>query len=249
MLDGYHHLKLKGQARRLSSLRERAEDPRVWIDELMRSHFFRPLQRRSEILRLLHIIKAERARTICEIGAAGGGTTFLFANACAPDSTVITIDLNMTRSRRTAIGEFAKAGQRIVCLQGDSHLSETRRAVSRTLSGSELDLLYLDGDHSYEGVLADFELYSTLVRDGGLIVFHDIVPDYRTRYGLETRSDTGGVPQFWQELKANHSEVEEIIEDPAQDGLGIGILRWRRSLVEAQAGPTLKDSSAALKPT
>ena len=59
-----------------------------------------------------------------------------------------------------------------------------------------------------------------------MIVFHDIVPDFKTRYGIETTSDVGGVPQFWQELKASHLAVEEIIEDPAQDGYGIGILHW-----------------------
>ena len=34
-----------------------------------------------------------------------------------------------------------------------------------------LDLLFIDGDHSYEGVRQDYKMYSKLVRDGGLIAF------------------------------------------------------------------------------
>jgi hypothetical protein len=36
-----------------------------------------------------------------------------------------------------------------------------------------IDLLFIDGDHSYEGVKKDFELYSKLLSDKGLIILHD----------------------------------------------------------------------------
>jgi hypothetical protein len=31
-------------------------------------------------------------------------------------------------------------------------------------------------------------MYSPLVRKGGIIAFHDIIPDYYTRYGIKTGS-------------------------------------------------------------
>lgn len=37
-----------------------------------------------------------------------------------------------------------------------------------------MDFLFIDGDHAYEGVKADFEMYSPLVRKGGLVALHDI---------------------------------------------------------------------------
>jgi len=43
------------------------------------------------------------------------------------------------------------------------------------LNGEPLDFLFIDGDHTYEGVKRDFEMYSPLVRNGGIIAFHDIV--------------------------------------------------------------------------
>lgn len=42
----------------------------------------------------------------------------------------------------------------------------------------KIDFLFIDGDHSYEGVKKDFELYSTLVNDNGIIVIHDTDSKY-----------------------------------------------------------------------
>jgi len=42
----------------------------------------------------------------------------------------------------------------------------------------KIDFLFIDGDHSYEGVKKDFELYSTLLTDKGIIVIHDTDSDY-----------------------------------------------------------------------
>lgn len=225
-LDVYHYLKTVHQARRLSALRNSAGNPEVWLDALWSSHFFRPLQKRTEILRLVEILKELRPSVICEIGAAGGGTTFLLAHGAPSDAVIITVDLIFPQKRKAALRQFALPGQKIFCLEKDSHQPETVSAIKECLPDANLDVLYLDGDHSYEGIKADFELFSPLVRPGGIIVFHDIVPDFKTRFGIETTSYVGGVPQFWKELKASHEKIEELIEDSAQDGYGIGILHW-----------------------
>ena len=222
----YMRLKMLSHARRLVALRGASEDPRAWIDELLGSYFFRPLQKRSEILRLTQLVRELRPSTVCEVGAAGGGTAFLFAHAAAAEATIVSVDLEFERARREAVRLFARARQSLVCLQGDSHEAATLDAVRAALGDRPLDLLYLDGDHSYEGVARDFELYAPLVRTGGLVVLHDIVTDFRTRYGVETSSDTGGVPRFWERLKRAGAEATEIVEDEAQDGYGIGVIRW-----------------------
>ena len=61
----------------------------------------------------------------------------------------------------------------------------------------------------------DYEMYAPLLRPGGLIALHDIVPG--------SPDLVGGVPRFWQELKAE-IEVEEIVEDWDQGGFGIGVV-------------------------
>lgn len=222
----YLRRKMLRHARRLVARREASADPRVWIDELLGSYFFRPLQKRSEVLRLTELVRELRPAAICEIGAAGGGTAFLFAHAAADDALIVSIDLEFDRARREAVRRFARARQRLSCVQGDSHDEQTLASIRASLGGRPLDLLYIDGDHSFEGVAADFRLYAPLVRAGGLVVLHDIVPDFRTRYGVETSSDTGGVPRFWELIKLAGAEVTEIVEDGGQDGYGIGILRW-----------------------
>lgn len=41
------------------------------------------------------------------------------------------------------------------------------------LQDIKIDFLFIDGDHSYEGVKKDFDLYSTLLSDKGIIILHD----------------------------------------------------------------------------
>ena len=38
---------------------------------------------------------------------------------------------------------------------------------------NEIDILFIDGDHSYQGVVDDFRLYEGLVKSGGYIIFDD----------------------------------------------------------------------------
>jgi hypothetical protein len=74
--------------------------------------------------------------------------------------------------------------------------------------------LFIDGDHSYEGVRRDFELYSHLVKDKGIIAFHDIVV-HPPETGCE-------VSRLWNELK-KRSQYSEIINDRKQRWGGIGV--------------------------
>jgi predicted O-methyltransferase YrrM len=51
-------------------------------------------------------------------------------------------------------------------------VEDSVRAAAR-FAGRQIDLLFIDGDHVYEAVRADFEAWRSLVRPGGLILFHD----------------------------------------------------------------------------
>jgi len=90
--------------------------------------------------------------------------------------------------------------------------------IDHALNGwdiGQLDFLFIDGDHSREGVWADFRLYSPLVRAGGLIAFHDV--------SEHTYPAVEGVMQFWREFKAEHATDERVLgNDP---GYGVGVYR------------------------
>jgi cephalosporin hydroxylase len=191
--------------------------------DLIRAHkVFGAIQQHTEIARLLQLLQQNPPKFVCEIGSASGGTLFMFAQVCHPDALLVSVDLDLSFERCLLHPRFARRQQKIVPIRGDSRAPQTIDRVRAVLRGHPLDLLFIDGDHSYAGVKADFENYRPLVRPGGLVVFHDIVRDFGSRYGTPTTSYTGGVPDFWQQIKSAH-KTSEFIEDPQQDGYGIGI--------------------------
>lgn len=177
-----------------------------------------PFQQRSEIVSFIELLRQEEPRRVLEIGTAFGGTLYLLAWASAPDACVLSLDRrDDLRRRRRLYRSFARERQEVQVMQCDSHSEETRDAVRAFFGDEPLDVLFIDGDHRYEGVRRDFELYRGLVRPGGLIAFHDIVD------GRE--SQVGDVPRFWRELKASFAERLELVESWEQGGWGIGVVR------------------------
>ena len=186
-----------------------------------------PWQIRSELAGFLELVEERRPRRVVEIGTADGGTLFLLAWFAADDATLVSVDLPAGRFgggygvwRRSLYASFGKPRQRIELVQADSHDARTKRAVERILDHEPVDLLFIDGDHTYEGVAADFEAYAPLVRDGGLVALHDIAP------GPEEK--VGGVPRFWRELSGS-ARTHELVHGSSGDGFGIGVVEWGRA--------------------
>jgi predicted O-methyltransferase YrrM len=193
--------------------------------EVLANPWFRPIQKPTEILGLLKMIEPMQPRRLCEIGTAAGGTLLLLGLVAGADASLLSIDVAYTKARMEAYQAFARAGQRICCLAGDSHAADTLLHVERWLGREQLDVLFIDGDHSLDGVRNDFQAYSRYVRPGGVIAVHDIVPDFRARFGIATSSEVGQVPEFWNSVKHRY-DAEQFVEDPEQDGFGIGIVHW-----------------------
>jgi len=187
-------------------------DPRVIVAPVQ------AIQRREELIELLERVRALAPRRICEIGAASGGTLYFLTRAAAPDARIVSLDIDTPPHLAFLRSNLAAPGQAVVSLEGDS---QTREMVARVRgeAGGPLDFLFIDGDHSYEGVKRDFELYSPLVRPDGLIALHDINPDSG---GADGRI-SGEVPRFWEELSRTH-RVEAIVKAPPGAGLGIGLV-------------------------
>ncbi|MDE1865673.1 MAG: class I SAM-dependent methyltransferase [Candidatus Micrarchaeota archaeon] len=176
----------------------------------------KPVQNRSEIIEFCELLKAKRVASLLEIGTDRGGTLFLLSRIAGPTATIVSVNLPYSslnawcmRYRNRLYRRFALKGQRIHLLTADSHKSGTVDEVKTALHGQKLDFLFIDGDHSYEGVRRDFEMYSPLVGKGGIIGLHDI-----------TNNDTVG--RYWQELKKGYKHKE--IEHTKGPGLGIGLV-------------------------
>jgi len=183
-----------------------------------------PNQIRNEVQALCEIVRGRRPRILLEIGTERGGSFFLFSRTAAPDALLISVDLPKHDPKRRAFCKYLRVkGQRVSVITADSHAKSTVELVSRVLGDCKIDFLFIDGDHSYEGVKQDFENYVMLLNSPGLVAFHDINPDGWTKFGKRTSSNSGEVYRFWAEVKAKYSHCE-CVDDPDEDGFGIGIL-------------------------
>lgn len=185
-----------------------------------------PVQLRSEILGLMQLVQALKPKTVLEIGTDNGGTLFLWTRVAAPDATLISVDLpcgdfggGYPVWKAPLYRSFAHSEQTVKLARADSHDPATVENVRQLLQGRSVDFLFIDGDHRYEGVKRDYEMYSKLVTPGGIIAFHDIAPP--------PIGDAAGVDRFWHEIK-NGLDYRELIDNPSQRGFGIGVVRVER---------------------
>ena len=179
-------------------------------------------QVRSEILQLAKILQKSPPRRSLEIGTNYGGTLFLLCTLSTPDARIISVDLpagpfggGYPRRKAVLFRKFVRGDQKLHLIRADSHFADTRERVMRALEGDKLDYLFIDGDHTYDGVRKDFEMYSPLVRRGGMVAFHDIV-EHRRELGCE-------VDKYWNQIKQPYQH-HELVEDPKQGWAGIGVI-------------------------
>ena len=184
---------------------------------------FTPWQYKDELLSLAKRIEEKRPKTILEIGTASGGTLFLASLLATPDAKLISVDLpdglfggGYPDWKVPIYESISRANQSLTLIRDDSHAESTINRVKELLAGDEIEYLFIDGDHSYEGVKADFDEYSQLVEEGGLIAFHDIVPD-------KNPEPDHFVSVFWKEIKVNYEHFE-FVRSWDQSKLGLGLL-------------------------
>ena len=129
-----------------------------------------PYQQQSfrEINILWNIIQKLNPKNIIEIGVAKGGSNKLLELA-APNARMFLIDILDSSAKLEK-----KLRSNIDYLFYDSHKKETIDSIKKVLNGDNVDFLYIDGDHTYEGAKQDYEVFGELVQYG-IIAFHDIV--------------------------------------------------------------------------
>lgn len=76
---------------------------------------------------------------------------------------------------------------------GRSQVPDTLLKLATMLHGRMIDVLFIDGDHTYQGVKADYENYRLLVRH--VIALHDISHPYSAAIPEETM-------RLWNEICA-----------------------------------------------
>jgi predicted O-methyltransferase YrrM len=116
-------------------------------------------------------------KRIVEIGVFEGFTTRLLAQHSDPDATVYAVDRFFTG--RIGISW----GLRIASAYNRKHLATGRLKLVRALSTHvgnhvppSVDYVFIDADHSLEGITADWAFWSSRLESGGIIALHDTVP-------------------------------------------------------------------------
>jgi predicted O-methyltransferase YrrM len=229
---------VRGASKALKDGRRRVQTPEQLYDFVSTFNYrgitITSWQRKAEIVDLLRLLDKTRPRRMVEIGTAMGGTLFMLTQVAAPDATIVSVDLPGGRLggassavrnrypqwRARLYRGFGLDKQSVHVIRADSHEVATVEEVRRRLPDGKADFLFIDGDHSYDGVRRDFELYSPLAAAGGLVAFHDIVPSGPGKHG-----DPGDVPAFWSELRKEQTVEAEFVEDWDWGSCGIGIIR------------------------
>jgi len=165
------------------------------------------IQKQAELAGFLALVMdLDPLELVVEIGSFDGGTLWAWQQICP---RVVGVDKPPPGHETTV--RLNSLGCQIVC--GDSHDSYTLQELLLLLAGAKADMLFIDGDHTYDGVKADYEMYSPLVRPGGLIGFHDICQHPSMRFVQVNR--------FWATLDG---DLETFVSPPATWG-GIGVVR------------------------
>ena len=162
------------------------------------------------------IVEAIRPSRVVELGAYNGMSYFVFCQSMKEhniDGLCYAID---------SWGGDEHTGEYDESIYDDvrHHARENYRGISYLLrmlfndaidhfEDESIDLLHIDGLHTYEAVQEDFTNWYPKVKPGGIILFHDI----------EARQSDFGVWKYWAELEAKYETFA------FHHGFGLGVLR------------------------
>lgn len=129
---------------------------------------------------LYHVARTLPAKKAVEIGRYKGGSTLILAGAMGRGADLWSIDIGEKEARHRRADAFPPYDDQLRSALGRLGLhAHLLVGDSRTLEidTGPLDLAFIDGDHSYEGVRADFERWGRRVRVGGAVLLDDAASD------------------------------------------------------------------------
>ncbi|MFL0245455.1 glycosyltransferase [Candidatus Clostridium stratigraminis] len=95
-------------------------------------------------------------------------------------------------------------------------IRKTSKKAAEYFKSNEIDMLHIDGNHDYQSVQSDYNIYSPLIREGGIIVFNCINLDsvkrcydqYKNKYKILLETNNFGI------LMKNHKNVKGEADIP-----------------------------------
>jgi len=108
---------------------------------------------------------------LVNLGDLRGGSAILMAQGLKYyqlPGYVHTVDFYSQTEKENSEANMVKAGVKDLITIHHCRTDEAIKNIS-----PEISFLFIDADHAYDGVKADWELYSPHVKEDGLIAFHD----------------------------------------------------------------------------
>jgi len=167
------------------------------------------IQKEHEFLWLVSTLLRNHVSSLLSIGLYQGGVEWHISRLYRErnrDIAITGIDIDNSPQLQKNLAEIGLVwDQSFKFLQQSSHADCSKLGY--------FDAVWIDGDHSYEGVKQDFEL--ALTHATKIIAFHDIIDSaYHRRMGCL-------VSKLWAEIKKSGLRTEEIV---GPDWAGIGIV-------------------------
>lgn len=131
----------------------------------------------DEAALLFRLARDLESGPVAEIGRFKGGSTVVFASALPAGVELWSYDFHVALRPDMPGAELDEELRAALVRFGLDSKVHLLVADSRTAEPppGELALLFIDGDHSYEGAKADFDRWSAFVRPGGHVLLHDAV--------------------------------------------------------------------------
>ena len=163
------------------------------------------------------LVEAIRPKLIVELGVHNGLSFFTFCQSLQEndiDGVAYAIDCWEGDEHTDAYDES-------VYEEVSAHAREYYRGISYLLrmyfsealqhfEDESIDLLHIDGLHTYEAVQEDFNSWYPKVKPGGVVLFHDVM----------ARIKDFGAWKFFQELESSQEDIFKF-----DHGFGLGVLR------------------------
>lgn len=162
------------------------------------------------------LVGAIRPKLLVELGTQNGLSFFCFCQSMKEhqiDGLCYAVDTWAGDEHTGAYDDSTFESVQAYCreeFRGFSYL--LRMLFSEALNNfadESIDLLHIDGFHTYEAVSEDFRTWYPKVRPGGIILFHDI----------KARIKDFGAWRFWDEISQQYPSFT------FNHGFGLGVLR------------------------
>jgi hypothetical protein len=179
------------------------------------------VQYRGEYLPFLDFVSSLNITSYMEVGVARGDTFHDIVSLMPIGSRALAVDYpmqswgleNSNKYLNAAIADLREKGYIVNVIYGDSQSPEIIKQVRKH---EMFDLCFIDGDHTYKGVKADYENYGLFAK---YAAFHDIADHMKPN----KRGELIEVPIFWQELKQRR-KFREWVDIYERYPMGIGIV-------------------------